>query len=84
MRLAISRRSLPVSILSGFGVGDYNGVMETIYLITFVALGLWVVFVVIAGLYIWFRIMPIVRVLRETPEGKKQVIKAAFPPRFHR
>ena len=84
MRLAISRRSLPVSILSGFVVGDYNETMDTIYLITFVILAVWVVFVVIAGLYIWFRIMPIVRILRETPEGKKQVTEAVFPPRFHR
>ena len=84
MRLAISRRSLPTSILSGFVVGDYNGTMNTIGIVTLALVGLWAVFVAIAGVYAWFKVMPVVRVLRKTPEGQKKITKAVFPPRFHR
>lgn len=36
------------------------------------------------GIYIWFALMPSIRDMRQTPEGQRKIIKAVFPPRFHR
>jgi uncharacterized membrane protein len=36
------------------------------------------------GIYIWFALMPSIRDMRQTPEGQLKIIKAVFPPRFHR
>lgn len=83
MRLAGVRRSLPASILSGMG-GGYNKYMELVALVFGIIILVWVVSVASFVLYFWFRVMPVVRQLRETTEGQLTLSKLMFPPRFRR
>jgi uncharacterized membrane protein len=48
-------------------------------------IGLFVLlFFIGVGIYIWFALMPSIRDMRKTSVGQRQVLKAVFPPRFHR
>jgi hypothetical protein len=44
----------------------------------------WLVLVVGFGIYFWIRVMPGIRELRKTVEGERLLVKALFPPRFHK
>lgn len=44
----------------------------------------WLIVVLGFAIYFIIRVLPDIRRLRETPGGQHDLIKALFPPRFHR
>ena len=57
--------------------------VNSIFYILLGVTGLLVVVLVLAVLYFWFKVMPSIRDMRQSPEGQKQVLNAFFPPRFY-
>lgn len=45
---------------------------------------LWVTLVIWSYIYYRRKLRPAILKLQETPEGRKQLVKALFPPRFNR
>jgi hypothetical protein len=56
--------------------------MENIALVVCVVATIWLLLVVGFGLYFWFRIMPIVRLMQKSAKGQQELVKIMFPPRF--
>lgn len=45
---------------------------------------IWLVLVISISIYFWVKVMPGIRELRKTVEGERMLVKALFPPRFHK
>jgi hypothetical protein len=56
--------------------------MENIALVVCVVAIIWLLLVIGFGLYFWFRIMPLVRLMKKTAQGQHELVKIMFPPRF--
>lgn len=73
----------PLAILPFLARG-YNVHMEKMVFVICVVASVWLVLVVSFGLYFWIRVMPVIRQMRDTPEGQVALTKLMFPPRFRR
>jgi hypothetical protein len=52
--------------------------------VTIALLGAWILSVVSIVILYFVRIRPLIQKLKETDAGRRALIKAMFPPRFHK
>jgi hypothetical protein len=45
---------------------------------------LWLLGVSAAAVYVWIKVMPVVRIMKKTTAGQHALTKVVFPPRFHK
>jgi hypothetical protein len=53
-------------------------------LVLLVVVVIWLLSILSFSIYFWLRVMPLLKQLREEPDGNVQLVKIFFPPKFHR